>query len=62
MGGDYIVATRPHHSCHVTSHIMYIIYTIIPNTTQSFHITGPKYYPSTNQRPSTSHGHIFAKT
>ena len=35
MGSDYIVAARPHHSCHITSQIMYMYSTIIPTSPQS---------------------------
>ena len=34
MGGDYIVAARPHHSCLITSQIMYMHSTIIPESPQ----------------------------
>ena len=35
MGGDYIVAARPHYSCPLTSQLMYIHSTIIPESPQS---------------------------
>ena len=62
MGGDYIVCRTPHHTCHIACHIMYNVYTIIPLSSQSLQFTGPKYYPSTNQRPNTLPGHNFAGT
>ena len=35
MGGDYIVAARSHHSCHITSQLMYMHSTIIPDSPPS---------------------------
>ena len=35
MCGDYIVAARPHHSCHLTNQIMYMHSTIIPESPPS---------------------------
>ena len=35
MGGDYIVAARPHYSRPLTSQLMYIHSTIIPESPQS---------------------------
>ena len=35
MGGDYIVAARPHYSCPLTSQLMYMHSTITPDSPQS---------------------------
>ena len=43
MGGDYIVAARPHHSCHITSQIMYMYNTIIPESPPSRRPNALKY-------------------
>ena len=43
MGGDYIVAARPHHSGHITSQIRYMHSTIIPESPPSPRPNGLKY-------------------
>ena len=43
MGGDYIVAARPHHSCHITSQLMYMHNIIILESPQSHRPNVLKY-------------------
>ena len=49
MGGDYIVAARPHYSCPLTSQLMYMHSTITPESPQSRRLDVLKYLSASYQ-------------